>query len=299
MSEPFNLVPFNLSVPKEISKIDDEELGKLGFTDKAKQEFKNFAYESNFWTGIANGITPPEIVEVRDGAYDRDTDSFIQLEYFPEEYTLSELNRLFPGWWTENMLRSSADEVVKLETILVEGNLMIPYITPQGIKVRRLWAIAGSAVIFKKGTKTPVDIANGFKGARTEWIRIQGKWLGIGLDIYHQHILPGLRSLFEDRIRAWSPYAGHWKNVASKCKAGKEFRVMLKTMPSTIQVKRVLDTIPYIPETKHTEVFTSLGKLSNATEESKNQFEKWLVTLEQIAEKNKAKKEGNNGNSEI
>ena len=290
-----DLVPFkdNLVTAEELVK-----LGELGFTDEAKEQFKSARFEANMWSSISDSPTPPELVEMREGYYDKDTDSNVMLEYFPEEYTLSELNRLFPGWWTEDMKRSPADEVVKLATVIVEGYLMISYVTPSGIKVRRLWAVSGSEVKFKVGTKTPIDLKNTFKGARTEWIRIAGKWLGVGLDIYHQHIVPGLRSMFEDRIRAWSPHAEHWKKVATKCITGKSFRTMLQTMPSELQVTRVMNCLPHIPEEKHSEVLSSLGKLSNANDKAKEQFENYIRTLETIADKNKAKKE-EDGNSKV
>ena len=290
-----DLVPFkdDLVTAEELNK-----LGELGFTDEAKKQFKSARFEAHMWSSIGDSPTPPELVEMREGYYDKDTDSNVMLEYFPEEYTLSELNRLFPGWWTEDMKRSPADEVVKLATVIVEGYLMVSYVTPAGVKVRRLWAVSGSEVKFKSGTKTPIDLKNTFKGARTEWIRIAGKWLGIGLDIYHQHIVPGLRSMFEDRIRTWSPYAEHWKKVAAKCVTGKGFRLMLTTMPSELQVGRVMNCLPHIPEAKHSEVLSSLGKLSNANDKAKEQFENYIITLEKIAEDNKVKKE-ENGNSKV
>lgn len=290
------LVPFkdDLVTAEELAN-----LGKLGFTEKAIDDFKSARFEAGMWSSISDSPTPPGLIEMREGYYDKDTDSNVMLEYFPEEYTLSELNRLFPGWWTEDMKRSPADEVVKLATVIVEGYLMIPYVTPSGIKVRKLWAVSGSEVKFKSGTKTPIDLKNTFKGARTEWIRIAGKWLGIGLDIYHQHIVPGLRSMFEDRIRTWLPYADHWKNIAIKCEGGKAFRTMLNTMPSELQITRIMNCLPHIPEAKHSEVLSSLGKLSNANDEAKKQFEDFIAMVEQIANKNKVKKEGENGNSKV
>ena len=289
-----DLVPFkdNLVSAEELTK-----LGTLGFTDEAKDQFKSARFEAHMWSSISDAPTPPELIEMREGYYDKDTDSNVMLEYFPEEYTLSELNRLFPGWWTEDMKRSPADEVIKLSTVIVEGYLMVSYVTPAGIKVRRLWAVSGSEVKFKSNTKTPIDLKNTFKGARTEWIRIAGKWLGIGLDIYHQHIVPGLRSMFEDRVRAWLPYADHWKKVAASCETGKAFRMMLKTMPSELQVTRVMNCLPFIPEAKHPEVLSNLGKLSNANEKAIKQFEEWIIIVETIAKKNEEGKE--NGNSKV
>lgn len=293
------LVPFTPgSLNSEISKFDEEKLEELGFSDKGKEDFKSYVYEANLWSGIAKSITPPDIVEIREGAKDKQGNP-LYFEYFPEEYALGELNRLFPGWWTDNMKRSSLEEIIKLETVIVEGDLMIPYPTPSGVKVRKLWAIAGNDIKFKKDTKIPLDLANNFKGARTEWIRIACKWLGIGLDLYHQKISPELRSLFEDRIRAWGQYADHWKGIASTVLVGKAFRTLLKTMPSQVQVDRVLVCIPFIPEPKHNEVWTNFGKLSNADDSSRKAFEVWINNLETIAERNKKKMEKENGESEV
>ena len=286
-----SLVPFTpASLVSEVKQISDEDLAKLGFTEKGKEDFKAYVYEANFWGGIASSITPPDVVEIREGFTDKDG-VIHMLEYFPEEYTLAELNRLFPGWWTEDMKRSSLEEIIKLETVIVEGYLFIKYPTPQGTQVRKIWAIAGNDIKFKKGTKVPLDLANNFKGARTEWIRIAGKWLGIGLDLYHQKITAGLRSLFEDRIRAWGTYAGHWKTIAQSCEDGKSFRTMLKTMPSELQVMRITAALEFFPKDKNGVVWENFGKLSNANEKSRKQFEAWLTEVEEIAGKNKVKKE--------
>jgi len=287
-----SLVPFTpASLVSEVKQISDEDLAKLGFTEKGKADFKTYVYEANFWDGIASSVTPPDIVEIREGFKDKETGDPVMLEYFPEEYTLAELNRLFPGWWTEDMKRSSLEEIIKLETVIVEGYLFVKYPTPQGTQVRKIWAIAGNDIKFKVGTKVPLDLANNFKGARTEWIRIAGKWLGIGLDLYHQKITAGLRSLFEDRIRAWGTYAGHWKTITQSCEDGKSFRTMLKTMPSELQVTRLTAALEFFPKDKNGVVWENFGKLSNANEKSRKQFEAWLTEVEGIAEKNKIKKE--------
>jgi len=253
--------------------------------EEIKKEVYSYAFEKAFWEDIANKVTPPELVEIRKGYYDKDLGRNVDLEYFPEEYTLAELNRLFPGWWVAKMKRSSAEELLKLRCVLVEGYLFVPYITPAGKKVRKIWAIAGDDVTFKSDGVTPVSIVNTFKGARTNWLRLSGKWLGIGLDIYHQKITAPLRSMFEDRVRVWRDYAGHWINTAKSCSDGKSFRTMLKIMPSMEQIQRFRKALEHLPTDKHDELWKNFAKLSNASEESKEQFNTWLTKVEAFATK--------------
>lgn len=284
MIDDNSLISFSSSVSEEINKIGADKLQSMGFTDKGIDDFKNYVFEAIFWKDLSESSTPIDRIKIREGHQDKDG-NVVMVEYVPEDYVISELNRLFPGWWTEDMKRSPLEEIIKLQTVVVEGYLMIPYLTPNGTKVRKLWAIADNAVKFKKNTTIPVDIGNNFKGGRTEWVRIAAKWLGIGLDIYHQKITPDLRRMFEDRIRKWLDYADHWKAVAATCETGKTFRTLLVTMPSEEQVMRVIKALENVSDERHAKIWENFGKLSNSTEQNRKQFEQWLKTLEEMVKK--------------
>jgi hypothetical protein len=269
---------------------DFSEIKKLGLKTEVEEAYIDQAYQQQLWNHEATKATPPEAIKTREGFK---KDGVTQtLEYVPEYYCLTELNRLYPGWWQEDMRRSNWEEVVKLETVVVEGYLCVSYPLPSGkIAVTKRWASADNPVKFLKDTKTPVDIGNHFKGARTEWLRSACKYYGIGLDIYHQKITPAHRAMFEDRIRAWDNYAGHWKKVISVVETGKTFRDVLRQMPSMEQVNRMVKLIQFFPAKDHEELWATFALKSNVSEDKTKEFDNFLTKLEQIAEQLKQKGE--------
>lgn len=266
---------------------------------EAQNAYKDFFYERDIWKKISEETTPLNILKEREGSK---KDGIAQiLEYFPEEYTITELNRLFPGWWTDDMKRSPLEEIVALQTVIVEGYLMVSYPVPSGIKIRKLWTVAGSKVQFLKDTKIPVDLADNFKGARTEWIRIAGKWLGIGLDIYHQRITEPLRSMFEDICRSLdvlsefkedetlSAHVNKLKAIAGTLETGHGFRNFLKEQQTPQQIKRFRDAIKPLPQAKQAELWKHFIKFNNKSEQSTTQVQSWLQGLETKMDKIKDK----------
>ena len=84
---PFSSLGKAFSIPENIDKKDIED----------------WAWQSKFFKAIEEREVPLDMIKERKGSYNKDIQDFETLEYFPEEYTLSELNRLFPGWWEEEM----------------------------------------------------------------------------------------------------------------------------------------------------------------------------------------------------
>lgn len=277
-------------IPKPKDKVPSDWIDFVqDLPEEGQRAYKDFFYEKELWEKIQAESTPLHLLKEREGGK---RDGIVQiLEYFPEEYTLTELNRLFPGWWNHKMKRSSIDEVVQLQTVLVEGYLMIPYPTPSGVKVRKIWGVAGVSVIFKKDSKIPVDLADNFKGARTEWLKICGKWLGIGLDIYHQRITPDLRSSFEDICRAFLPlqesedeelkkHVSNLKAIASTLTKGHGFRNFLKEQVNPYQISKFYKLIKLLPRDKQDKLWKVFLKFNNKSEAATNQTDTWLSDLE-------------------
>lgn len=270
-------------------QITPQTLSESGFKEEGISNVKDYLFQRQFAKSVENEPTPYNITEEREGFKDKQGNP-VMLEYIPEEYCISELNRLYPGWWCEGMKRSDIDEIIKLETVVVEGYLCVSYPLPSGrIAVEKRWGIADNGIKFLTGTKVPVDVGNNLKGAKTEWIRNVCKWYGIGLDIYHQHITPELRKTFEDLIRDWRDYAGYWINLAKGRTNGKGFRDMLKAMPTAIQVKRMQRAVPYFSAIDQSKLWKSFGTHSNAPKENSEKFETYLTKLEQIAQELKTK----------
>lgn len=280
-----------------------------GLDDAGKKAYRDYFYEKSLWESIANESTPLDVVKEREGSYSKELQANVILEYIPEHYTVQELNRLFPGWWTADMKRSELEEIIKLESVIIEGYLCVPYPTPSGTQVRKLWGIAGSKIQFLKDTKIPVDLADNFKGARTEWLRIQGKWLGIGLDIYSQRISNDLRGMFEDLCRALEPLSllpddtlknkvSEMMKIAETLTTGHTFRNYLKEFPSANQLKRFGEALTFINnDAKKVELWTSFLKFSSKSDAARTQTESWLIKFESKIQQLKVKlnKEKQNG----
>jgi hypothetical protein len=262
-----------------------DELILKEIPEESKKEFKSYFYEAAFWKSIAENDTPIDVVEEREGFFNKDTQQYEILEYIPEEYVIGELNRLFPGWWTEDMKRSSSEEVIKLRSALVEGYLCVEYPTIKGTKITKKWAIGGAEIIFRKGTKDPVDIPNTFKSARTYWLKLAAKLYGIGLDIYHQKISPSLRRHFEDAVREWGSYADEKKKIAKTLETGHGFRNFLKDMPNPMQTQRFIKIIEPLSSTKKDAFWKKFVTLSNKTPNHTEQLERWLASAEQAINK--------------
>jgi hypothetical protein len=267
---------------------------ELGLDPIAEKNYIDQAFEFQLWNTASTKATPLEAVRTREG-FKKDGVAQI-LEYVPEIYCLTELNRIYPGWWMEDMKRSIYSEIVALKTVMVEGYLCVKHVLPSGAtSVTKRWAFADNPVKFYQNTNEPVDIGNHLKGARTEWLRAACKWYGIGLDIYHQKITPAHRSMFEDRIRAWNNYATHWKTVISSVQTGKAFRDVLRQMPSELQVARMVSVLEYIPDDDHPNFWKEFAKHSNSSDEKTTEFNNFLNKIEQIAQQLKTKKENTNG----
>lgn len=253
-----------------------------------RKNYESYLYEQSFWKKVASTPTSLNLIKEREGFKDKDGIKQV-LEYFPEEYTLSELDRLFPGWWEEEMQVNSSTDIVALQTAIVSGYLCVEYPTPKGMKISKRWAVAGSEVIFKANTKIPLDLGDTVKSARTEWIKVAGKHFGIGLDIYHQRITQELMSAFEDTIRYWGKYAEEKKKLASTLTTGHAFRNMLKGMPDAQQSERFVNLISKVPQSQHDAFWQQFLKLNNKSAQNTAQINKWLDDIGKAIEKMEVK----------
>ena len=282
-------------------------------TDKAlesvppevKLDFQNHLFSAQFWKQIEETHIPLDLIKERAGAWDNKIKDNVVLEYFPEEYTLQELNRLFPNWWMDEMDVHYED---KLRTVVVKGYLFVEIPTLQGKQVVKRWAIGSVVVQIKKPRKTnemteedyqyilsqgpqPSQPDDRYKAARTEWIKLAGKFFGIGLEIYHQRITSDMRSHFEDIVRPLGMYSDEMKKIAATFEKGHGFRNFLKEIPTINQVKRITEAIGKIPvgtqndkqeDVRHL-IMSAFVKNNNASNENRAKFEKFIVNIEHLA----------------
>lgn len=220
-----------------------------------KDEVLSRSYETLLWNTIANTRTPDEMVKEREGGSGK------MLEYISEQYTLSELNRLFPGWWCEEM---KTEYIPAVQTFITTGYLMIEYTLPNGTKkIRKVYACGSCMVQIKRDKEVPTpsqpdDMA---KGSRTEWIKLAGKWLGIGLDIYTQTITEDLKQKFEDNIRGWEEYCiGSTIEVCEKVKTIQTSQIFKKFLLSMPQPEHTIRFISMM--TKYQEVLPDILTMS-------------------------------------
>ena len=275
----------------------DAELEKKiqSLPEDLRDDFKNQAFKSAWFKRVADQVTPFDFLKERKGPWDTDAGDFKKLEYFPDDYTITELDRVYPGWWMEDM---KSEFINTLRAFLVTGYLCVEYPTFSGMQVVKRWASAGHDIEYKKDTNEPSGASNAFISARTYWIKSAGKLYGIGLDIYHQRITPELRSIFEDRVRYWGMYAQEAKDVAATLETGHGFRKYIQELPNPKLTERIVEALKLIPPDTvakdgniHDLVWKQFVKLrmdSNANRQQAEQFISQVeVTAQQFANNKK------------
>lgn len=260
------------------------------------QDVKSQVFSSAFFQRIERGMTPFDFLKERKGWKNRDTGEYEMVEYFPEDYTISELNRLFPGWWTESM---DWKIDTSMRTASVWGYLCVEYPSLKGMKVTKRWAIGSERIEFNKdespttGMKDASQPEDRVTAARTRWLKLAGKWFGIGLDIYHQRITPELRSWFEDTVRNWSVYGDRAKEIAATYETGHKFRNFIKSLPTLEMTADLLKFLSKIPDDLKDgenrnfkdEIWKSFVKLRIDTDEGRVKSRKFLNQIEVFSKK--------------
>lgn len=302
----------HLSDSKDIVKLGGQVLTDID-TDKAmkvipesvRPDFLNHLWSSAFWKRIEETHVPLDLIKERKGSYDYNMKTNVVLEYFPEEYTIQELNRLFPGWWMDEMDVKYED---KLRTIVVKGYLFVEIPTLQGKQTIKRWAMGATVVHVKKPKRTddmtdedyeymlslgpqPAQPDDRYKAARTEWIKLAGKIFGIGLEIYHQRITAEMRSHFEDIVRPLGKYGENYKKIAATFDTGHGFRNYLKELPTLEQIKRIVLSVDAIPvELKNSKqqnvrdlIMSNFILQKNDSNNNREKFEGFLKQMEATA----------------
>lgn len=238
--------PNSASLPQIYQELNahlDKQVANLPTALQA--QMKDQIFDTLLWNYIKQIPIPLDVIKQREGSKGE------FYEYFDEHYTISELDRLFPGWWQEEMTtRYDPQSMAYITT----GYLCVEYLLPSGIKkIRRVYVSGGAQVFAKaadkeKGIMTPSQPEDRAIASVTRWQKLAGKKLGIGVEIYHQQITLYLRKQFEDIIQHWKyPYAEKHKEVFSKMQKGKGVRDLLRAMPTAEQSKQfrtVIDALP-------------------------------------------------------
>jgi hypothetical protein len=233
-----NLLP---TVPNVASIIKDDE--KLG--NEITKFLDTQAGEASYWNSLFNDLETPESQRhYRKGPKDRATGEHVMLEYVKDSYTIRMLNALFPGWYPDDMTFQYIPEV---QTFVVTGYAVVRYAVKDGVKTRRMYAVGACQVHGKVDDPSKASGAEDMaKGAYTEWIKLVGKRLGIGVDVYEQSITKKMMDAFEDRISTYpenSLILSIVKNISDKTafleyvgniptkEQGTEFQEILKKCP--------------------------------------------------------------------
>lgn len=261
------------SLSSILKRIDADLIKAIGDLSSSSQgiKLKDKMYESLLFSYIKEIPTPLEVIKYRIGGNDGR-----EYEYFDEHYTNSELDRLFPGWWTEDMNTRYDPQT---QAYITTGYLCVEYVLPSGeTRIRKAYAVGGAQVYSKANEKEKGNLIASQPEDRaiasfTRWKKLAGKQYGIGLDIYHQRITPRLLSMFEDRIRSWVyPYAEPYKDLLrTQITTGKGMRKMLNLMPTvqqTIIFLNALDKVKDVatfPRDNYWKQFTDI-KLQNRSQ---------------------------------
>ncbi len=256
-----------------------------------RKDFISHIHEASFWKRVAEKSTPDDALKYRKGNKIPGTEDYQVLEYFKADYTINELNRLFPGWWQEEMVSHPFNK--ELLTIKQTGYLCVEIPTLTGKKVIRRWASASAELKKTKdldkitGFYKPVNPDDLEKSADTEWLKRAGRLYGIGLDIYSQAITYGLRQEFEDLVRLWGVYAEEPIAIVKTITTGQGFRAYLRELPTKEQTLKFIELMQVFPIDMrvkdgllHDITWKNFMKLKNNTQENKNITYKFLRMVE-------------------
>lgn len=225
-----------------ISKLDKQV---ANVPDVLRSQVKDQLFENLLWEYIKHIPTPLEVIKTRIGADGK------EYEYFDEHYTISELDRLFPGWWQDDM-QTRYDP--QSQAYITTGYLCVEYLLPSGQKkIRKIYVSGGAQVHAKKSEKEQGNLVPSQPEDRaiasvTRWQKLAGKKLGIGVDIYHQRITEALKNEFNEIISRWKPeYAAPFIKAFNQVEKGKGARDILKIMPNLEQTETFLRILAQLP----------------------------------------------------
>lgn len=233
-------------VPTTDIQLYDYGLTKEDVKSPAIQEvIENIKKEASFWDNVFNVETPEAETYEREGPKDKSGNP-TYFEYVKDSYTIRMLNKLFPGWYQEDM---KIEYIAQVTTWVVSGYIIIRYPTSEGIKTRKIWAVGAQAVQIKKDLSggilpsQPEDMA---KGAYTEWMKLVGKRLGIGVDIFEQSITESMMQEYTDIVKHYDD-TSITDQVIGTLRKKKLFKDYISNLPNEKQAiifKEIVEKAP-------------------------------------------------------
>lgn len=268
----------------QILKEFERQISNAGVTDV---KVKDRIYETLLFNAIKEMPTPLEVIKLRKGADGG------EYEYFDEHYTNQELDRLFPGWWTDDM-KTWYDS--QTQAYITTGYLFIEYTLPSGEKkIRKVYAVGGAKVYAKRSS-----LENGLPEASqpedraiasfTRWKKLAGKQLGIGLDIYHQRITPYLHKEYERRTAPiWHKWKTDLDKIFNSLTTGKGARKLIKSLAEPEEYEKIsrilLKLEAGIPKEKYEQLVNTCW---TTVIQNKETIPSIITQLNQLLERNKS-----------
>ena len=241
----------------EIIKLDDSlaNSNDVKIPPSLLEKIKVIKAESLYWDKAFSQVTPDENVEIREGSKGE------FFEYVKDSYTMRRLNDLYPGWYTDEM---KIEYIPNVATFVVSGYIIIEYITLEGPKRRKIWAVGASQVQMKrdKDIATPSQPDDVAKSAYTEWIKLVGKRLGIGLDIFEQSITDEMKAEYAERTKHYK-HTNITDEIVKTIKSKKVFNAYVNNLPTSEQALDLASVS--IPEDKERAVWDAFQKNQKST----------------------------------
>ena len=251
-----------------------EQINGVGknLPEKMRESAVDNAYESMLWEYIKNIPVPDALIKKREGSDGK------MYDYFPEFFTTAELDRIFPGWWFQDVSTRYDDKAM---AYITSGYICVEYVLPSGIKkIKSVYATGGADVFPKKGQSLPSQPADRAAASVTKFIKLAGKRLGIGLEIYHDQILPARRAQFEKLVADWGEYANEIRILYNSATKGSGVRKICRILPTPGQTKRLQALVARVPEKVADAIWRNFVKLH------RDKADAWLLEWEQkIAKK--------------
>lgn len=242
-------------------------------SENLKDTISKIKKQGEAWNSQTYKLTPPEYVSLREGSQGK------MMQYVKQFYTIRMLNQIFPGWQMEDMNFTFYPEV---RTFVLTGYLHITYpsLITGKIEDRRIYAVGSSFILSKKDNiHEPVQPEDMAKACRTEWIKLAGMILGIGMDIYSQEITEELQQAFEEKVAKWAEKDIVFSIASSFTERG-AFEKWISNLPTEEQAIDFMEIIAPLPAEKQRLLWYDFEK------QNKQSVITWLANLSNAINKN-------------
>ena len=173
------------------------------------------------------------------------------------------LYTLFPDWTQEDM---DIQYFAEIATFVVKGYAVVPYLTREGRKTKKVWAVGAAVVHKKKDELMPSQPDDSAKAAYTEWIKLVARRLGIGNDVYEQSVTSYQKDMYTKKAKLYE-HTDILDKRANAVQKKDDFDSFLKSLPTDNQIVEFTELVnsKYIGESQRNQLWSKFQQGTSST----------------------------------